>query len=322
MRRQQSLAVTPPGDRRRVGLPASPDKGRAKKKALGKSALTAPAVTGIFLLVPFARHSDFAEETVTLVLNACGEEELVGVSRHKAIAEGQSPKAVNGDGIVLTTAKLTVERMALELEASDVTVSKIAHEQVAGELSEVIRSQRQAPGRVERAARGKPLEEGTVEVEDIDKAVPWALDVVVSLSVLHGERDIQLAIDVPNAEGSETGVRRVRGNRGIGERIHEGEFPVVDFHHTVAKVGGINEVPRAVIADRKTLVDGAQGKTIDSSRRGVVHGQQGMSHINLRSPAADRAVLGREQENPRFGSRPVRNHEVGRAVENDTRGRA
>src|SRR5712691_12398269 len=122
----------------------------------------APAVTEILLLVPFARCSDFAEETVTLILNACCEEELVGVSRHKAIAEAQSPKAVNGDGIALTTAKLTVERVALELEASDATVAEIAHQQVAGELSEVIRSQRQAPRRVERAARGKPLEEATL----------------------------------------------------------------------------------------------------------------------------------------------------------------
>src|SRR6266436_5000884 len=47
-----------------------------------------------------------------------------------------------------------------------------------------------------------------------------------------------------------------------------------------------------------------------------------MSHINRRSPAADRAVLGREQEKPLAGSRLVRNHEVGRAFENDTRGRA
>ena len=104
-------------------------RGRAKKKgARQERPFTAPAVPGIFLLVPFARRSDFAEETVTLILNACGEEELVGVSRHKAIAEGQSPKAVNGDGIVLTTQKLTVERVALELEASDVTVAEIAHE--------------------------------------------------------------------------------------------------------------------------------------------------------------------------------------------------
>src|SRR6266849_4371429 len=196
-------------------------RGRAKKKALGKSALTAPAVTGIFLLVSFARRSDFAEETVTLILNACGEEELVGVSCHKTIAEGQSPKAVNGDGIALTTAKLTVERVALELEASAVTVAEIAHEQVAGELSEVVWSQRQDPGRVERAARGKPLKEATVEVEDIDKAAAWALDVVVSLGVLHGKGDIQLAIDVPNAERSETRVRRVRRNRGVGERTYE-----------------------------------------------------------------------------------------------------
>ncbi len=282
----------------------------------------APAVTGIFLLVPFARRSDFAEETVTLILNACGEEELVGVSRYKAIAEGQSPKALNGDGMALTTAKLTVERVARELEASDVTVAEIAHKQVAGELSEVIWSQRQAPGRVERAPRGKPLEEATLEVEDTNKSVPWALDVVVSLGVLQGKGDIQLAIDVPNAEGSEPRVCGVRGNRGVGERIHKAEFPVVHFHHTVAKVGGINKVPRAIIADGKTLVDGAQGKTIDAARRGVIHGQEGMSEINRRSPAADRAILGREQENPLAGSRPVRNHEVGRAVENDTRGRA
>src|SRR5713226_5839783 len=91
----------------------SPARKKRQGKEKGRPArrpVTAPAATGIFLLVPFARRGDFAEETVTLILNACGEEQLVGVSRHKAIAEGQSPKAVNGDGTALTTAKLTVER--------------------------------------------------------------------------------------------------------------------------------------------------------------------------------------------------------------------
>ena len=144
-------------------------------------------------MVPFARRGDFAEETVTLILNACGEEELVGVSCHKAIAEAQSPKAVNGDGMAFTTAKLTVERVALELESRDVTVAEITHEQVAGELSKVMWSQRQAPGRVERAARGKPLKEATVEVKDINKAAPWTLDVVVSLGVLQSKGDIPVS---------------------------------------------------------------------------------------------------------------------------------
>lgn len=47
--------------------------------------MTAPAVTGIFLLAPFAR-SDFAEKRC--ISNACGEEELVGVSGHKPLAKG------------------------------------------------------------------------------------------------------------------------------------------------------------------------------------------------------------------------------------------
>src|SRR5260370_2921410 len=191
---------------------------------------------------------DFAGVTADCTLMRWGKEDVIGFSRHKAIAEGQSPKAINGDGMALTTAKLTVERVAFELEASDVTVAESAHEQVAGKLSEVMWSQRQAPRRVERASRGEPLEEATVEVKDINKAASWALDVVVSLGVLHGKGDIQLAIDVPNAEGSETRVRCVRGNRGVGERIHEAELTVVHFHHTIAKLRGINEVPRPVTA--------------------------------------------------------------------------
>src|SRR5713226_3169255 len=38
--------------------------------------------------------------------------------------------------------------------------------------------------------------------------------------------------------------------------------------------------------------------------------------------AADRAELGSEQVNTLSGCNPIRNHEVGRAVENNTRGRA
>src|SRR5437868_15001462 len=88
-------------------------RGRAKKKgARQERPFTAPAVPGLFLLVPFARRSDFAEETVTLILNACGEEDLHGLSRHKAIAEGQSPQAVNSDRIALPPPKLAVARLA------------------------------------------------------------------------------------------------------------------------------------------------------------------------------------------------------------------
>src|SRR5260370_39391505 len=76
--------------------PARDKKEGQKKSARQERPVMAPAATGIFLLVPFARRSDFAEETVTLILNACGEEELVGVPRYNAIAEGQSPKALTG----------------------------------------------------------------------------------------------------------------------------------------------------------------------------------------------------------------------------------
>jgi len=123
-------------------------------------------------------------------------------------------------------------------------------------------------------------------------------------------------------KGAKPGFAASGGNRGVGERIHEAEFPVVHFHHTVAKVGGINEVPRAVIADGKTLVDGAPGQNHRLLPAPSYPRPRGHESHQSEEPSADRAVLGREQENPLAGSRPVRHHEVGRAVENDARGRA
>jgi len=109
-----------------------PVKGaEAKKRRSARAPLTAPAVTKVFLLVPLPGAVTFAEETVTLILNACGEEELIGVSCHKAICRRSSPKGRQWRWIALTTAKLTVERVGPELEASDATVAEIAHEQVA-----------------------------------------------------------------------------------------------------------------------------------------------------------------------------------------------
>src|SRR5438093_372472 len=77
---------------------------------------------------------------------------------------------------------------------------------------------------------------GAGGVEDVDEAVPMAGDVVVSVGVLVRVSDVDLAVEVLNAEGRIAG-----GDLGIVERAGERgglEAGVEYVHAIVVEVGG------------------------------------------------------------------------------------
>jgi hypothetical protein len=63
------------------------------------------------------------------------------------------------------------------VEYIDPTVAEIAHQDIPAEAAEGQRGPCNAPGRVQRATRGKALKQMAVGVEDIDKAVALTGDI-------------------------------------------------------------------------------------------------------------------------------------------------
>lgn len=102
----------------------------------------------------------------------------------------------------------------------DLAVAEIADEQGARQVSELpVRRKRQAPGRVERAARGEALDEVAVCIKDADETVAWTRDIVVRVTVLLGVGDVDETVDVPDPEkrvaARNTGIRNPGAWRSV-----------------------------------------------------------------------------------------------------------
>src|SRR5436305_6435585 len=120
------------------------------------------------------------------------------------------------------------------------------------------RGESQATERVKSAAGCKPLQETTVQVKDIHIATARARHVVVPFIVLHGKSDKKFAVDVPDPERGETRIGRIRSNTRVSERIDEVETRIVNLHHSVAEVGGIDKVSGAVVSNGEAFVNSAK----------------------------------------------------------------
>src|SRR6478672_6212679 len=77
---------------------------------------------------------DLAEQPVVLVVRACGEVEVVGVTRPAAVPEADAPEAVDRDRLAVVALELPLGlplAVLLRLEDVDLTVAEVADEQVA-----------------------------------------------------------------------------------------------------------------------------------------------------------------------------------------------
>src|SRR5262249_36151245 len=148
------------------------------------------------------------------------------------------------------------------VEGVDGAVAEVAHQQGAGEGAERAGGQGQAPRRVERPPGGQALDEVAAEVEHVHEAIAQPLDVVAfGGRILPGVGDVQLVVEVADAEGGEVG-RDVVVGEGAEAARPEGdlvEVVVKDVDLVGAEVGGVEEVARAVVADGEPLVDRAGG---------------------------------------------------------------
>src|SRR5580658_2368664 len=88
----------------------------------------------------------------------------IGVSAASAIAEQQSPKSGYRDGVPVLVRHCPQRGAGSRIESVNGSVAEITHQQVIGEGAESSRRQRDAPGSVQRTARGDMLHQAAVQV--------------------------------------------------------------------------------------------------------------------------------------------------------------
>src|SRR5579884_737197 len=118
----------------------------------------------------FRHRLQGAEEAVRFVVNPGGEIEFVGVA-DEAVAEGDTPQAVNCDRIVVEVFKLTQESLGVGVEGIDAPIAEVADEQIVAESAKIAGSQGQTPGRVERALRGEVICQTAIGVKYVNETV-------------------------------------------------------------------------------------------------------------------------------------------------------
>ena len=91
--------------------------------------------------------------------NACGKENVVA-------DDVQSPEFVQLERRLVRFLKPAEKGARRGIVAVYQAVAEISNEQGPAEPSEPVRSERQAPGRIELAARDEMIDEGTIGVED------------------------------------------------------------------------------------------------------------------------------------------------------------
>src|SRR5258706_8241259 len=136
-----------------------------------------------------------AEEAVRFFGGAGGEEEGVGGAGGCAVAESESPQAVDLDRVGVGAGKEAHE-LALVVEGADFSVAEVSDQDVVAEQAEVVRGLHGAPRGIEAAARGEASHERAVGVEDIDESVARAGYVVVGGAVLQRVGDVKLVADI------------------------------------------------------------------------------------------------------------------------------
>src|SRR6266566_4757979 len=231
-----------------------------------------------------------SEQPVGLVVQAGGEEQRVRARTRCRRGKAQSPESVDRDRAAAGTTELALELAAHRVVGVDPAVAEVADEDVAAEGAEGRGRERHRPGRVELASADETLEQIAVGGEDIDEAVTGPRVVVVLAGTLLSEGDVELAADIVDPERREPG-----RDRGVGEAVDEVEVAVEDVDRPEAEARRIDELSVRRRHEGEALVVGADvARTVGRGR--TVDGDHGVSVVDVRVPAGDRSVLGREQE--------------------------
>src|SRR5204863_7635003 len=127
-----------------------------------------------------------------LIVRTSREIHCVGSAAVAAVANAQSPQAVDHDRLSIGITQL-VEKFACRTVNIDVAIPKIANQDIAGKPTEAGRRHCHAPWRVELAMLRESLQSSAVEIKGVLNAMTLAGRVVCAGLILYGLRHKQLA---------------------------------------------------------------------------------------------------------------------------------
>src|SRR5580698_4543093 len=209
---------------------------------------------------------DYAKQSSEIIVGTSSEEQLVGGAICRGSAtEFDSPELIDLDRVARSILQCADELSGYGIERVDrAGIRVVRDQQRVAELSEVPRRDGETPRLIQRCAVRKLLEKGSVFAIDVDEPARSTRSA--------GERDVDEAAEVLNAEGSEAGRKC-----GVGKRLHQFEGAIVDVHLVVRIVGGKKNIPRRLAGNGQTRVGGPWCGDLND----------GCIAIHRRSPGAD-----------------------------------
>src|SRR5207253_2246657 len=109
-------------------------------------------------------------QTMRLIIGPGCEVEAVFERSGFAVAEGQSPQAVDLDRVAAGICQLSLEYAGCRIERADPTIAEVSNEDVVAERCEVRRRLSHPPRGVKRLPGSESLHEGAIGFEDVDHA--------------------------------------------------------------------------------------------------------------------------------------------------------
>src|SRR2546425_3784637 len=177
------------------------------------------------------------------VVRARGEVEVVRVARTGPVPEADTPEPVDSERLAVLPAKLALVlelAVLLRLEDVDPAVAEVADEQVTARLAEVGRGHGETPRRIQLPVLRHACEQRTTGPVLVDNAEPVAVDLVLSVGVLLGIRDEDVAVHVLDPE-RRVPLRELRVDEPAWDQM---EAAVEDVHFRVVEVGRVELTPR------------------------------------------------------------------------------
>ena len=166
-----------------------------------------------------------AEQSSEIIVGASGEEEVIcRTIGAGSVTKLNCPELVYVDHVAIVVLQGANELAGNGIEGIDgAGVGIVRNEQGVAEFSEILGSDGETPRLIQRRAVGELLQEVAIFIEDVNKTTGSAR--------VGGERDVNEAAEVLNAEGREAG-----GKSGIGDGFYEFEGGVIDVNFVVGVV--------------------------------------------------------------------------------------
>src|ERR1700738_304638 len=140
------------------------------------------------------------KQTVHLIVDPGREEEAVLRARGLAVTKRDTPEPLDLDRASIRLSARTLDLSGAPVVRVDVAGAEVPDQEVAGELTEIVRGNRESPGGVQLPVPDQPFQQLAFGAEDIYEAIARPAEVVMLVRLLLGISDVDPVPDALDAE--------------------------------------------------------------------------------------------------------------------------